>query len=349
MNLEAFIDRYQKIPVEELGATVPSPVVSVCVPTYNHAGHIAACLDSILAQKASFPFEILVGDDASTDGTREICIEYANKYPERIKLFLHRRENNIEINGRPTGRFNATYALLSSRGRYIAICEGDDMWTDSTKLERQVQYLEQHSKTQMVCTDYSMLFMGSSAQVSNNLRLKNIKDFIYFEDYIIDRSSICTATCLFRNSAYREYMASVPFVDQLNFVAGDTPMWLFFAKSEPIAVMPESTAVYRILQDSASRFTDPEKHYSFMMKGMEIPEYFVKHFGLGEEFQKKLDARKARATLNFAYETNNKELFFKTYRNARKNGLALNRTAQLQRVLIMSSLLKQLYKRMKNK
>src|SRR5690606_4409195 len=114
-----------------------NPVVSVCVQTYQHAPYIRECLDSILMQKTDFPFEILLGEDESSDGTREICIEYAEKFPDKIKLFLHRRENNIQIFGYPTGRFNFLTNLYSSNGKYIAICEGDDYWTDSDKLQKQ--------------------------------------------------------------------------------------------------------------------------------------------------------------------------------------------------------------------
>src|SRR5687768_3422625 len=70
-----------------------TPVVSVCVQTYQHAKYISKCLDGILKQETNFPFEILIGEDMSSDGTREICIEYARKYPDIIRLFLHRREN----------------------------------------------------------------------------------------------------------------------------------------------------------------------------------------------------------------------------------------------------------------
>src|SRR5690606_25596514 len=103
--------------------------------------YIRECLDSILMQKTDFPFEILLGEDASTDGTREISIEYADKYPDKIRLFLHHRENNIEILGTPTGRFNSLYNLFSARGTFIALCEGDDFWTDEKKLQKQYEFM----------------------------------------------------------------------------------------------------------------------------------------------------------------------------------------------------------------
>lgn len=126
-------------------ATSENPLVSVCVQTYQHAKYIEKCLEGILMQKTNFEFEILLGEDGSSDKTREICINYANKFPNKIKLFLHHRENNIEINGKPTGRFNLIYNLLQAKGEYIALCEGDDYWSCEFKLQKQVDFLDNNS------------------------------------------------------------------------------------------------------------------------------------------------------------------------------------------------------------
>ena len=137
--------KYQKAPVEEYPnqvlEAVPEPVVSVQVSTYQHADFIRDCLDGILMQETDFPVEILIGEDESSDGTREICKAYADRHPDKIRLFLHRRENNIAIHGRPTGRFQSTYTRFKCRGTYIALCEGDDYWTDPLKLQKQVDFL----------------------------------------------------------------------------------------------------------------------------------------------------------------------------------------------------------------
>src|SRR5690606_9572949 len=119
MNFQEFKKEYQKVPVEEFPSNVPdSTKVSVLVQTYNHAPYIRQCLDGILMQETDFDFEILLGEDASTDGTREICIEYAQEHPDKIRLFLHSRENNISINGRPSGRFNFCNNLFEANGEY---------------------------------------------------------------------------------------------------------------------------------------------------------------------------------------------------------------------------------------
>lgn len=146
LDFKAFRDKYQHAPVEEYPNRVcevmPEPMVSVHVSTYQHAEFIRDCLDGVLMQETNFPFEIIIGEDESNDGTREICKEYADQYPEQIRLFLHRRENNIAIHGRPTGRFQFMYSYFVARGKYIATCEGDDYWTDPTKLQSQIDFME---------------------------------------------------------------------------------------------------------------------------------------------------------------------------------------------------------------
>src|SRR6476659_4743748 len=143
MNFEEFKEKYQKVPVDLFPNHVTAhPLVSVSAQTYQQVAYIKDCLEGILMQQTNFPFEILLGEDQSTDGTREICIEYAKRYPNKFRLFLHHRENNIKVSERPTAKFNFLYNLFSARGKYIAMCEGDDYWTDPLKLQKQVDEME---------------------------------------------------------------------------------------------------------------------------------------------------------------------------------------------------------------
>jgi glycosyltransferase involved in cell wall biosynthesis len=147
MQFKEFLAKYQRTAVVHFETDCPqNPVVSVLVQTFQHKDYIAACLDSVLRQKTAYPMEIIVGDDDSTDGTREICREYARRHPARIRLILHHRANNIRVNGKPTGRFNVLYGLFAARGRYVAICPGDDYWSDPAKLQTQIDFLEQNQE-----------------------------------------------------------------------------------------------------------------------------------------------------------------------------------------------------------
>lgn len=173
LDFEDFKERYQKVPVEEYPnnvlEAVPEPLVSVHVSTYQHADFIRDCLDGVLMQETDFPMEIIIGEDESDDGTREICKEYADRHPDKIRLFLHRRENNISIHGRPTGRFQFTYSQFVARGRYIATCEGDDYWTDPAKLQKQVEFLE--SNPGYVLSYHDAVIINESDRVLHQSRL----------------------------------------------------------------------------------------------------------------------------------------------------------------------------------
>ena len=114
------------------------PLVSVSVITYNHEKYIRQCLDGILMQNVNFPYEVLVHDDASPDGTADIIREYEAKYPDIIKP-IYQTENQYS-QGRPVSKLNYDRA----RGKYLAFCEGDDYWTDPGKLQKQVDFLEAH-------------------------------------------------------------------------------------------------------------------------------------------------------------------------------------------------------------
>ena len=113
------------------------PLVSICCTTFNHAPYLRRTLDGFLAQKCDFPFEILIHDDASTDGTVDLIVEYAKRCPGLLRP-MYERENQYS-QGVP---INETFNFPRARGKYIALCEGDDYWCDETKLARQIAHME---------------------------------------------------------------------------------------------------------------------------------------------------------------------------------------------------------------
>lgn len=133
------------------------PLVSIFVATYNHEKFIHDCLDSILMQKTSFPYEIIVIDDASTDNNINIIKDYADRYPDVIRPFL--LSENYFSNGK-SKIFEKFFP--NARGKYIAFCEGDDYWTFEYKLQNQVDFLETHQEYSMCCHNYSIKNESSS-------------------------------------------------------------------------------------------------------------------------------------------------------------------------------------------
>ena len=120
-----------------------NPKVSIWMLAYNHSQYIRQAIDSILMQETTFEFEIVIGEDCSTDNTREILREYQQKYPQIIRVLFH--ENNVGIHK------NFELTLKNCRGKYIALLEGDDYWTDPSKLQIQFDFMETND-------DYSMCY-----------------------------------------------------------------------------------------------------------------------------------------------------------------------------------------------
>lgn len=112
------------------------PLLSIVTITYNHEPYIRQCIEGVLMQQVNFPIEFIIAEDCSTDGTLAICKEYAIKYPNLIQLITS--ENNVGAIA------NERRAMKAAKGKYIAFCEGDDYWTDPTKLQKQVDFLEEH-------------------------------------------------------------------------------------------------------------------------------------------------------------------------------------------------------------
>lgn len=291
------------------------PLVSICCITYNHERYIRDTIEGFLIQKTNFSYEILIHDDASTDNTKNIIKEYENKYPELIKV-IYQRENQYSKGVRPINKFN----FERSQSKYIALCEGDDYWTDPYKLQKQVDFLEENSEYSMICTKYKKLVQSTQKFIGNDFN-KKYENEVKFEDYILDMSSIGTATVVLRKAILEIYQKII----NCNFVVGDTPLWLFISATSKIAVLPEETSVYRILDDSACHFSDPEKHYAFVKKGFFIADYFLNKYATeNKELEKRLTIKKLRADLFHGYRTLNKKIAWQAYFELNKYNLSFS-------------------------
>lgn len=121
-----------------------SPTVSVIILAYNHEKYIAECIDAAVRQITKFPFEILVGVDHCDDKTHEICAGLEKAHPEKVRLILNDASNVCIVRGKRVGQANFNNVLSRATGKYIAICDGDDYWSDPLKLQKQVDILESH-------------------------------------------------------------------------------------------------------------------------------------------------------------------------------------------------------------
>ena len=209
------------------------PKVSVLIITYNQKKFIRQAVDSVLAQQTTFPIEILVGDDFSSDGTREIIQEYERQHPGLVKGVLHPR--NMGKNG----GINFLETLKRAEGEYYALMDGDDYFTDPLKLQKQADLLDANP-------DYSMVFHnalityedGSPSHVLNG---PETKPFYTIEDLIGEEEIwfMATSSTMYRNSI-REYPAWFR-----ESVSGDIPRLILKAKKGKIGYIPDVMSVYR--------------------------------------------------------------------------------------------------------
>ncbi|MDF3130403.1 glycosyltransferase [Kiritimatiellaeota bacterium B1221] len=214
--------------------------VSVCIITYNQVSYIRECIESVLMQKTDFLTEIVIGEDDSSDGTREICQEYAEKFPEKIRLFLRDRKDVQYINNTPTGRYNSMETRRACRGKYIAYCEGDDYWTDPHKLQKQFDYLEDNTDCAVCGTFVKVL--GSTKGEESTLYDEDVcLDYLH-EDFVREGAILQTCSIMVRVSDIPE------FPEWTNRVIwGDWCLFLLVTRHGKKAhILPEECAVYRM-------------------------------------------------------------------------------------------------------
>jgi len=218
--------------------------LSVCMITFNHARYIKQAIDSILMQNCSFDYEIVIGDDASTDNTRNILQDYRVKYPEKIKLVLH--NNNIGMLS------NFTETINKCTGKYIAILEGDDYWTDPYKLQNQVDFLDANP-------DYGLVSSSIECVDENNQKLDNhpyiLPEKHRFPDdsfwVLLKKNYIYTLTVCTRKDFIQKLTNRI-FGENLSFPY-DYWFWLNISLDSKIKIMDIPTACYRIHNYGISR------------------------------------------------------------------------------------------------
>jgi glycosyltransferase involved in cell wall biosynthesis len=231
------------------------PKVSICIQVYNNENYISECLDSILNQKTKFSYEVIIGEDDSTDRTRDICKSYAEKHQNKIRLFLRSKEDKIKINDRITSRFNFISNLNSARGEYISLCDGDDFWIDLEKLDKQVTFLEENNNYALTfCNgiiDYSntnypshSIYSNLNSEKTPYQKYKEPEDTTDIET-LGKRNYIHSAGVVFRNWVKDE---GIP--DYLRKVTiGDWPLHMKTATKGLIKYMPEEMFCYRVHAD----------------------------------------------------------------------------------------------------
>lgn len=204
--------------------------VSVAMITYNHERFIAQAIESVLMQQTDFEYELLIGEDCSTDRTRDIVLSFQAEYPDRIRLLLS--DTNIGPHR------NVVRTLQACQGKYIALLEGDDYWTDPHKLQRQVEFLDSHPE--YVMCFHNARIVGEDGVQDLGLEVPaGQKQTLTLEDLLVT-NPVPTSSVMFRCGLWNElpeWYWAAPI--------GDRPVWVFIAHHGPIRYINEVMSAFR--------------------------------------------------------------------------------------------------------
>ena len=215
--------------------------LSVRLITYNHAPPSSPKLiEGVLMQKTNFDFEIVIGEDGSKDGTREIVQQYQAKYPDKIRLLLNDRKNVIYIDGKPTGRWNFMNTLRQCRGQYIALLAGDDYWTSPHKLQKQVDLLDKNPDCAFCFHDVETLHDDGTRTPGYEL-IHVRKPWYELRGIFAGEFYPPTCSVVYRNGLFKDFpdwFTQVPFAD--------FPLHVLNGEHGKIGFLDESLGVYRL-------------------------------------------------------------------------------------------------------
>lgn len=278
------------------------PLVSIPVITYNQEKYIVQTLDSILEQKCNFPFEIIIGEDCSTDRTLELCLDYQRKYPNIIKVLDNNENLGLLKNYHRT--------IMACKGKYIAGCAGDDYWIDILKLQKQVDLFERNLGYGLVHTNYKLFYQDKNL-FKENLN-KNIPIGDVYEEYIIN-SFIGAPTTCFKSSIFLEYYRFLKKTEK-QFFPEDRFFFQFIASKHEIGYIKDVTTVYRKHDTSITSFKTLEQEIEFIKSSYDVRFYFIENVrAVSDEFKIQLYKKYYKKLLNYYFQSmdkvNSKETF----------------------------------------
>ena len=241
------------------------PLVSISTITFNHGPYLREALDSFLMQKTDFPFEIVIHDDCSTDDTIDIIKEYTERYPDIMRP-MYEEENQYS---KGISNISGVYNFPRARGKYIALCEGDDYWSDDSKLQKQFDYMEAHPECALCCHAAGVVSEDNAFRTTAELKPFAASGVISAEDVISKKENIPTASMFFRTE-YAKHLPKWYF----DCPVGDIPLQLAMLMQGGVYYMGDIMSMYRMgragswgesMDDDKARLKW-ENHYNAMLK-----------------------------------------------------------------------------------
>lgn len=280
--------------------------ISVIVATYNQETTIGRTLDSIIMQQCHLPIEIVIGEDCSTDSTRAICEDYAQRYPQVVRL-MPKAPNKGMIR-------NYYDCLLACRGKYIADCAGDDFWTDKEKLEKESRIMEKNRNVVLVHTNWSFYNEDTHKSTQNTYipfpaPVTPGKEII--ESVITQTKApvVHTCTSLYRADVIKKcYYEAPDLFSNPDNGCEDLQLVCMLAANGDVAYLPDDTLNYSVGHPSVSCQPDERKQFRFVIRTTRLSIRLAKMFGIDTENTRKFFSAKAFALLMHAFRSHDKTL-----------------------------------------
>jgi len=269
--------------------------VSVCMLTYNQEKFIAQAIESVMMQEADFDYELAIGEDCSTDKTRDICVAYKEKYPHKIRLLL--RQENLGM----MQNFVQTFSTCT--GQYVALLEGDDYWTAPHKLQKQADFLDTHPD-HAICFACTLAFDEDNHRKPYCIPAPEYRRSTLTTEDLLRCNSIATCSVMFRNGlvgSFPDWFFSLRM--------GDWPLHIMNAQHGKVGYIDELMAAYRIHGSSYYSSSD-----------------MITNLLSNVSFYKAINSY-----LNFQYQTVIKEMLAQTYQAISHQYLLRNDTANARR------------------
>lgn len=250
-------------------------MVSICCTTYNHEKYIAQALDGFLMQKTNFRYEIIIGEDCSTDNTRKIIKDYCLSYPDKVQIVT----DTVNVGGTKNG----IRTFYPAKGKYIAICDGDDYWTDPLKLQKQVDFMESRQDCVMCC-HYSRVINEQGKLIYENPAPVNLE--FGYEDVLLGRKEETrTSSILMKNKLQIKQISSNDWFYRVYGADAFLKLYALAQEGGKIYVLPEVMSVYRLHKDGIWSMIDSKLRKKQMISDFNI---MINNFNYPPEYKKKL-------------------------------------------------------------